>query len=952
MSLLSIKSGWSTLTTARVKSVVLHPSQPIGYASSMNGDLIVFNKTTGDITTKTRISSAPIRATALHLPTNTLVLGDDDGFLHLIDANTTIVIKSVKAHVDFVRNIITHPRDNYCISAGDDSLIRLWSIPDLICTRGYEGHNHFVMSISWVNQDDHFISGSLDRKVKVWDSKPVSPGIERNISGPVPTEGWYSPMFTLEGHSEGVDCVTSLFQADRTVLISGSDDKTIRAWDPITKECIVVLPAFNGNLTSCLSVPELGLFIAADEENVIKFFDANQFSCEATHHSSLDRAWCLTYDTQSSSVIVGSDRGIFSLRLAVPRPPIAFDTRSRKLLLVGREGNNEIISGGETIYIAQLGPELPRGDGVHFTTQWKPKATLSGTLSHAQFSPNGQKIDAICGSEYVIITSLTGSTSQVGSCRGSSSAWSLDSKYYAVLANDYTITVVNGQEERKLELDTPIKSIITGPLLTVIFDDSIALYDWNTLKNAVNITVASFRVIWDNNCLIVLSDSALHVIAIDLQKISMALQSSTESSESLKDAYAVVGKIEDDITDFIAQNNIVFFVNRKRQLCYAPLSTPTNYRVHTLLSSDHDLLGYLSNSNALLLVNKTGGLLKYDVSVTLVELMTYSDVSVLLPAIEASDNLAFNGSAVDILLSRDLIDEAIRVCKLPEKLIQIYLSRNDNTKALELCEQLSPAKKEIHLNTITKKALKSGDWATCKAAAQANNDVDTLFVLASAMGNAEEISKVGDLAAEFGKLNIAFSCYFATGEASKAVKCLQKSGEYSSSAFFSYHQDRDTLQESFDLWKERLDRVDSTISDALLTPETILAKEREEEEAAAKAAREAEAEHVKEKVNESDEKSEHESESQEAASAKNDDEKEVSEKAPPSPKTEELAQPESSEAVPEDEVEHTQDEVHTDSAASAEEHVSSEQIEENNEQSQDTQVSSESGEEKREKSEE
>ena len=81
--------------------------------------------------------------------------------------------------------------------------------------------------------------------------------------GPKGSAGWWCPkqqtyepaggkcLHTLVGHEDGVNC--SAFSKDGTLIVSGSDDKTIRVWNVDTGECILTLKGHTGIVTvSCI----------------------------------------------------------------------------------------------------------------------------------------------------------------------------------------------------------------------------------------------------------------------------------------------------------------------------------------------------------------------------------------------------------------------------------------------------------------------------------------------------------------------------------------------------------------------------------------------------------------------------------------------------------------------------------------------------------------------------
>ena len=72
-----------------------------------------------------------------------------------------------------------------------------------------------------------------------------------------------APIATLQGHTDWVYCLI----AHNNILYSGSDDKTIRAWNLDTNECITALQGHTGYV-SCLVVHNNRLYSVSDDRTI------------------------------------------------------------------------------------------------------------------------------------------------------------------------------------------------------------------------------------------------------------------------------------------------------------------------------------------------------------------------------------------------------------------------------------------------------------------------------------------------------------------------------------------------------------------------------------------------------------------------------------------------------------------------------------------------------------
>jgi WD40 repeat protein len=102
------------------------------------------------------------------------------------------------------------------------------SINDYICIKDFQSHSKWTTQL--VNlSDSKFASASLD-SIKLWD-----------------IDNDYKLLKRLDGHTGIVEALC--FSAKDNVLLSGSDEETIRFWDVETYECLKSLES-NYNLTS------------------------------------------------------------------------------------------------------------------------------------------------------------------------------------------------------------------------------------------------------------------------------------------------------------------------------------------------------------------------------------------------------------------------------------------------------------------------------------------------------------------------------------------------------------------------------------------------------------------------------------------------------------------------------------------------------------------------------
>ena len=163
----------------------------------------------------------------------------------------------------FHRYIEVHPSLPCFLTTSDDMGIKLWDYENnkFENTQMFDGHVHYVMMCRFNPKDsNYFASASLDKSIKVW------------------CLGANEPNFSLEGHTEGVNCVSYYTGGDRPLLVSGSDDKTVRVWDYQTKACMQVLNGHDENVTAVVFHPKLPVIVSGSEDGSVRMWDNSTFT--------------------------------------------------------------------------------------------------------------------------------------------------------------------------------------------------------------------------------------------------------------------------------------------------------------------------------------------------------------------------------------------------------------------------------------------------------------------------------------------------------------------------------------------------------------------------------------------------------------------------------------------------------------------------------------------------
>ncbi|CAB4429467.1 unnamed protein product [Rhizophagus irregularis] len=150
-----------------------------------------------------------------------------------------IVSGSVKK-IAGVTSVAISPDALYVAAGSLDKIVRVWDTRTGILLERLEGHKDSVYSVAFSPDGKTLVSGSLDKTLKLWDMSHCG----RNNSSQK-----NQAKTTLNGHKDFVLSVA--VSPDGRWVVSGSKDRGVQFWDPITAQTQFML---QGHKNSVISV--------------------------------------------------------------------------------------------------------------------------------------------------------------------------------------------------------------------------------------------------------------------------------------------------------------------------------------------------------------------------------------------------------------------------------------------------------------------------------------------------------------------------------------------------------------------------------------------------------------------------------------------------------------------------------------------------------------------------
>lgn len=230
---------------------------------------------------------------------NWFVAGSDDFQLRIFNYNTHEKVAAFEAHPDYIRCLAVHPSASIVLTGSDDMTIKAWD-----WDKGwrniqiYEGHTHYIMAISFNPKDANtFASACLDRTVKIWSLTSSAAN------------------FTMDAHDKGVNYVDFYPGADKPYLVTCGDDKSVKVWDYLSKSCVQTMEGHTNNVSFAVFHPNLPIIISGSEDGTIKLWNSGTYRIENTLSYALERAWCTALRKDSNEVAVGFDDGVVAIKV-------------------------------------------------------------------------------------------------------------------------------------------------------------------------------------------------------------------------------------------------------------------------------------------------------------------------------------------------------------------------------------------------------------------------------------------------------------------------------------------------------------------------------------------------------------------------------------------------------------------------------------------------------------
>ncbi|VDK81392.1 unnamed protein product [Litomosoides sigmodontis] len=762
----------------RVKCVDLHPTETWMLVALYNGNVHIWNYENQQLVKSFEVCELPVRCAKFIPRKNWIITGSDDMHVRVFNYNTLERVHQFEAHSDYLRSIAIHPSQSFILTSSDDMLIKLWDWDNKWSMKQtFEGHTHYVMQLVINPKDNNtFATASLDKTVKVWQF------------------GSPTANFTLAGHEKGVNCIDYYHGGDRPYLISGADDRLVKIWDYQNKTCVATLDGHAQNVSAVCFHPELPVIITGSEDSTVRLWHASTYRLETTLNYGLERVWCIHALRGSNTIAIGYDEGSVTVKLGREKPAVSMDSSGKILWAKHSEMQQANLKTLDAATLEQI------QDGERISLSIKDVGSCEiypQTLAH---NSNGRYVVACGDGEYIVYTAMALRNKAFGS--GLEFVWSTDPSEYAVRESASSVKIFkNFKEVRTLRPDVIMEGIEGGPLVAARSVNALCFFDWETGSLIRRIEISAKHVYWSDSAemVAIASEDTFYILKYNKEAVENGIAADIDGIE---DAFDVIGEVQESVKTAIWIGDCFIFTTDLNRLNYY-----VGGEIVTIAHMDRPLylLGYAPKESRLYLCDKDHNFVSYRLLLSVLEYQTavmrqdFDTANIMLPIIPRDHRTR----VAHFLEKQGFKKQALVVSQDPDHRFELALSLGDLKLAYDLAVTADSEEKWRQLSqaaTLKSELMLAGE---CLGRAR---DYGGLLLLATSAGSAALLSKLASDAQLSAQHNSSFLSYLLLGDLDRCLEILVASDRLPEATFFARTYCPSQVDRVVSLWKEKISR--------------------------------------------------------------------------------------------------------------------------------------------------
>lgn len=507
----------------------------------------------------------------------------------------------------------------------------------------------------------------------------------------------------------------------------------------------------------------LPFFAACAEDGKLNLVSTKTFEVVGEYDHFMKKAWSI--HILDRKLAIGYDEGSMVIQIGQETPLFSF-TKGKLILCKN-----------SAFFTSNLKAVLTKNlkDFESIKPEQKEIGSTDLFPKDLQHSPNGQYFFVTDGTEYAIHKAQTGKQTTFGNCDGI--VWSPQNNL-CVMDGNHKVKIVSpsGEEINSLELDFYVEKIFGGDLLGVVGLDFVVFYDYDSLDYMGKIIDQITDIKWPikQDMLVVGTPDGFYLLEYE------GAEEEDEEEES-EGTFRVVEEVEDRFTSGLWVDQVFFFLKESSKLCLMSAGGPMTIGSLPYKSS---IIGYLKNQNLFYLMDDKGVIFTFAFSHKLIKTIAKANAMIeeendegLTKAINSFKSL--NSKDYDflskILSANSKQALAFKTAKDNQIKFNIALSEKMLTEAQQICEEMDDPMKWKRLGD---EALLAGRFIIAKRAFLKGEDLNSLLMLGSSMGDGQLVKYVARKALKIQHFSVSFCAFWILRDLENCHKTLINSKRY------------------------------------------------------------------------------------------------------------------------------------------------------------------------------
>lgn len=288
--------------TRWVRSLAFTPSGDTLISSSDDGKVLSWNldleKKSSARPKLVRSLGSPVTALAVSPDGKKLAIGTWDGDLEMLVLRMPGSVRSFEGHRETVTALDFHPSGDYLASGSADDTLVVWDASSgeelLSC---HQGNEYDVTTVAFDPTGTRILTGDGENQIKIWDAET---GDE---------------VETLLGHTETIVCAS--YSPDGKTILSGGWDDNLRLWETRAGQLIREFKTHRDDITAALFADN-DLLVSASEDNTVRIW-APETGRLLTTIELPETAYAIAYNSNQHLLAVGGSKGCTVYRLIIDK---------------------------------------------------------------------------------------------------------------------------------------------------------------------------------------------------------------------------------------------------------------------------------------------------------------------------------------------------------------------------------------------------------------------------------------------------------------------------------------------------------------------------------------------------------------------------------------------------------------------------------------------------------